>query len=249
MYIHSAIYRYVSQISTSGSVVTDGTEQRIIPLSFDEPQLVTMDTWTSYYTINVPWNGGNLSAIHLDLTGNLNASVESIALLPVECPTDEFAFYRIDIPYYIVSGGINPATKYNATFEFSQIAAWRVGIRATQLDDSELWLTISRGQCQEFCVHGFCNSDNACTCYEGFKGEQCDILIHTSSTSNEVAEQSSIPLPEIIATIVALSLIGVIIITIVAIVANYLNAKRKRNIIPDDTLFTMLAQEQDLDSL
>lgn len=117
-------------------------------------------------------------------------------------------------------------------------------------EKSQSFVSLSQGHCNDVCIHGFCDSDGFCSCYEGWAGDYCSSLDTVDDDEYYyIYESPEVPLPHIFAIIVIFILLGIVLVILIALVANYVVKKKRARNLPEDTLFTMLAQEQDLDTL
>lgn len=185
---------------------------------------------------------------HLDITNEGDCSIQSVELLPLTCPYDQIAFVREQIPIELFKNN-QTFCKFNVSYHNPQTGMWYIVINADLSSlSSPPKLVITEANCNSFCVNGYCSSDGNCSCYTGWKGASCDSIISSITDFAGDSNATDIPLPQIIGIIAICILVGMVLMILIVLVANYL-VKKKRANDPGDTLFTMLAQEQDLDTL
>ena len=237
-------------------ILTVCSEEKIISLTPGLPHVDALWKLDEFYTFDVD---SSFSALTIDVTTYANLDFIAVDILPGFCPTNQFAFARISNPTYFVNdvNGQPVAAKYILNLPAPQQTAWYVRIIPevnnefhTIGNEVELHyaVVVSAGTCPD-CQNGYCSADNKCTCETYWKGIRCDeALPHpppTQEIESDMTANSSYLIP-IIGGVVGL----VVLLAVVLVAVVFIGRKVYKNrTAPSDTLYNMLTNEQDIDTM
>ena len=200
---------------------------------------VPLDNENLYFYADVtPLEGGH---VNIEITSE-DCSLQLVEVLPNMCPSDDLVFARIDSPTELTT---SPSIcKYTISLSGTQEGMLYIRMQPIKLDGSLVWLSVTPASCSFNCGYGYCVGEEICSCFTtDWQGELCDIPLEPAAPP--ATDPTDIPLREMIFIFAIMVVAGFIVIGAAILIAKIIF--RKKRPAPDDTLFNMLAQEQDLD--